>query len=163
MELKRIIKEEINDFDWADKVKPSMGMDFHNLKFGDIVKVNGEIRPQNSRPYTFNDSKGMVIMEKNKNGTVIIAFDDTWGQQGFTVGGGNKWYDKLYRLLKKDHQAQQNYCRKYNCYRFTNRDIERGLTIEPTHENLELDVRVRESIKGEINEVKIKVGKDEDE
>jgi hypothetical protein len=73
MNIKKIIKEEINDFGWVDEINPTLFQYFENglLEVGDVVTVRGETL----------DTDGIVTqLDKGK---YLITHLDEFGPSNF--------------------------------------------------------------------------------
>jgi hypothetical protein len=128
-----------NDFDWISDVKANITCDqLTKLKKGDVVKVDGSYR--DGRQYNFDDAIGIVRKAQNyttarkraysdtedyevymtenggiaRTGYVELAFDEQWGEQGYSADKKKPSIkDKILNLFKKKDDTVS--CDKYNC------------------------------------------------
>jgi hypothetical protein len=60
MNIRRIIREELNDFDWVDEVRPTLSVAFEEglIKKGDVLTLSGRLTDSEGRyPIQVSDFK----------------------------------------------------------------------------------------------------------
>lgn len=130
-----------NDFGWINDIRANISCgQLTKLRKGDVVKVDGSFR--DGRQYNFDDAVGVVRKSQNyttarkqsysdvddydtymgmdenngvaSTGYVELAFDESWGEQGYSDRKTKpSLKDKVLNLFKKKDKSVN--CDKYNC------------------------------------------------
>jgi len=87
MNIKQIIKEEINDFDWAKDVPSAPQLVTpENAKKGMRVKVSDDINNYDERDFDRRENKMGIYLRQSSNGEGIITNPDY-----SSLGSGHGW------------------------------------------------------------------------
>jgi len=69
MDIKKIIREEINDFGWVDEINPTLFEYFKSglLKVGDVLTVRGETLDSDGNPVFLDEGKYQIVKLSNSH------------------------------------------------------------------------------------------------
>jgi hypothetical protein len=73
MDIKKIIREEINDFGWVDEINPTLFQYFKSglLEVGDVLTVRGETLDSDGNPVFLDEGKYQIVKLSNSHVDVV--------------------------------------------------------------------------------------------
>ena len=113
MNLKRIIKEEMNGLEWIKNVKPTLNDAFEQgtLKKGDVLTLSGELADCDAKTkIEVNDFKIKItkLRKKINNSHFIPLQKKYWEHLEYNGKGDTRFYTSDGKMKIEDHHNESN-------------------------------------------------------